>query len=247
MSIAASTVVPLPLIATVLVGGAFVMTYTSKADFLAAGWAVEYWIGGVKQTSPVWSFVVVNAATGRYDLTVTAIVGQGEIQIYPPAGITCNVQGYTLDVEQNNLDGIESTLLSTTGLPSSSSTSATTTGALGTMVSGDSYQSPTLTIPLTAFQALFSQTDLSGITIEAAAATDANATPINLPTPTIVNSASRIISLSWPLQTLLLAAGVSSQNYQIDVQCIKPGAPNKILTVFQLSITVVWQSDVRVA
>ncbi len=128
---------------TLLTTAGAATTYASKALFEAAGWTFHYWLAGVVVASPTWTFVVVDAATGRHEIHLTVSAGSGEAFIKPPAGFMTNVEAFPLDVETFDLDAIGA-LVSTADSGISGDDRAAITNI--EVVEGDAFQR-TLTVP----------------------------------------------------------------------------------------------------
>ncbi len=171
------------------------LSYADSAAFLAAGWTVVYEISGASVT-PTYTFTVINATLGRYEIGLTLQYGKGTFYLVPPAGLVCNVEAFILDVEDNSIDNIAGLILSSAGTPSVD-TGITTYQYQVT--EGDSFNRE-LTVALTAL-AYFGYTDLTWVsTATAAARTAANrlsTSPDFTLTADVTDAANRIVVIGW--------------------------------------------------
>jgi hypothetical protein len=218
------------------------LNVASKALFIAAGFDVVVWMNGVVVAAPTWDLVVVSGTLGHYEIKLTAQVGQGELRFTVPAGGYCTPYGFYLDYSVYSLDTLAAMFNQSQGQPGANTLSD---WSLGDYKDGNTWNSGNITIPL-AKMTVLGQTTLAGLTIEAASKTTPADTPTNWPTPTVIDSTNRIVQLTLASNTLTaLGAGVRSLMLYVDLQLIKAGTPNKIVTVGAYTLQQLWRRDTR--
>lgn len=185
---------PLPHTLQTIAGVA--ATYADKTALLAAGWVFEYWIAGIQVVTPTWSWAQTNAATGQGEISLTLQFGQGTAYLRPPTGFICNVEGWTLDVENNGLDTIAGKIDASAGTPSPDDRSTSTDY---TVTEGDSFNR-IITVPSTAL-ADYELTDLSTVTAVSGAArariNRVDTQPDFTFTAVVVDATARTIAIGW--------------------------------------------------
>lgn len=150
------------------------------------------------------------------------------------------------EIESYDMDSMAALFLSSQGIPAVTSAADNT---LGDIVDGDTYKSATLTFPSGKLSP-HGITDISavGITLQASV----KATPGGTAYPivaTVVSGPGLTFNISWaggatqPFPALTTEANKAQF---IDVQVLKSGTPNVIVTGYRLSFNQVWQREDRV-
>lgn len=118
-------------------------------------------------------------------------------------------------------------------------------GDLGDVVEGDAWNSGVLTIPLAKISPL-GYSDLTGMTISAAAMDAVDGTPV-LVTASIVNASARTVRFGWSGASsfpaaMVLPAGDTQKDWFFDVQ-LKHTADSNIITGARYKLRVVWERN----
>lgn len=147
------------------------------------------------------------------------------------------------EVEAYDLNAMASLFLLAQGAPAVESAADSD---LGQIVDGDSYVSPTLTLPAGKLSP-HGITDLSaaGITVQSAImdAVGGNSYPI---TCTVVSGPDLQVKISWDTQQHPALSGADEKTWYIDIQVLdESGSPTIIRTAGRYQFTQVWQRDTR--
>jgi hypothetical protein len=122
-------------------------TYADKTAFLAAGYTVQYDIGGVL-ASPTWTFNVINSGQGEYDILLTVQEGNGYLTVIEPVGFESWPRTRPVSAEIYNLGSIVALVTSTNGTPINQDRTSVTDF---TLVEGDSFLR-TVVVPLASLE-----------------------------------------------------------------------------------------------
>lgn len=147
------------------------------------------------------------------------------------------------EIESYDLSAMAALFLSAQGVPAVQSAADSD---LGDIVDEDSYLSPVLTMPEGKLSP-FGITDISaaGITVQAAIMATPGGTSYPI-TVTVVDGPSREFRIGWDAQQHpALPSGQDSQTWYVDVQVVKTGPPQQIITTNRYRFVQVWQRDPR--
>lgn len=210
-----------------------------------ADFAVEFLLDGTVQA--ITPTVTEGATNGlwrayKFALTLPATTGifQGFIDV---ASGTDSVGGglVTLDLQVYNETSLAGLILTSQGVPGVRTAEA---NDLGQVVSGDSYASDTLTVPLGKLTP-FAFTDLTGLTlsVEARTAPGTPASSVAL-TGTIVSAASRTFTFKWDAMPAgMLLTTETAVTWYIDCQFRETAAPNRLITTNRYFVQIVWDAN----
>lgn len=201
------------------------------------------------------SFTEVGVPSGSqfdwYSFTVTApsTVGIKTYTIEPAQnGYSTDLIGawYSGELEVYDNDALASLMLQQQGIPGVRSAADS---SLGDIVDRDTYISDTLTMPSGKLSP-FGITDISaaGITLEASVMATPGGTSYPI-TATVVSGTSFTFNLRWSggaSQPFPVLGSVSSLTNYIDVQILKTGSPNIIITTNRYSFNQVWERESRI-
>lgn len=212
---------------------------------LLADFAITILLDGVVQS--ITPTVTEGATTGqlrayKISLTTPATTGILQILVEPAAGTDVIVGGLvTVDLQAYNETTLAGLILTSQGVPGVRTAEA---NDLGQVVSGDSYASDTLTVPLGKLTP-FGFTDLTGLTLSVEARTAPNTPSSSIAlTGTIVSVASRTFTFKWDAMPAgMLLTTETSVTWYIDCQFRETAAPNRIITTNRYFIQVVWDAN----
>lgn len=224
--------------------GGNALSYSSAAAFTSAGWNLTWYntSGVALTTQPAWSLAPLGSG-GRHLVTYTWPTGVWQAVPTVPSGMadpgTWGGEGTTYD--DDSLGGLIATSQGTPGVQSAADAN------LGDVVTGDSWNSGTLYIPLgklTPFGKVYA--DLaSGWTITAGLKSQPADTMVaataTFGTTVATDGAFSIGWTTFPTAMVLASPGTSAQWY-IDVQIANAGAGLKI-TTNRYMLRVVWERD----
>jgi hypothetical protein len=179
----------------------------------------------------------------QYKVAVTlgATAGRFNERIMPASGYDLiSPDIFQGEIEAYDLDSLAALMLTQQGQPAVQSASPSN---LGDIIDGDSYQSPTLTVPLGMLTA-FGQSDLTGLTIEAALMSAPGGTSYPI-TATVVSVPGLTFNIGWNTQQHPALTTQNSVNWTCDLQFIKTGPPKIIVTTNRYTFNQVWQADTR--
>jgi hypothetical protein len=210
-----------------------------------ADFAVAFLLDGTVQA--ITPTVTEGATSGlwrayEFELTLPASTGIFQAFIDVASG-TDSVGGglLTLDLQAYNETSIAGLILTSQGVPGVRSA---VPNDLGEVVSGDSYASDTLTVPLGKLTP-FGFTDLAGLTLSVEARTGPGvpASSVAL-TGTIVSSALRTFTFKFDaMPASMLLTTQDSVVWYIDCQFRETAAPNRIITTNRYYFSVVWDAN----
>lgn len=146
------------------------------------------------------------------------------------------------EVESYDLASMAALFLTAQGVPAVQSAADS---SLGDIVDEDSYLSPVLTMPAGKLSP-FGITDISaaGLTVQAAVKATPGGTGYPI-TVTIVSGPALEFRIGWDDQPFPELGTSESAAWYIDVQVVKTGPPQQIITTNRYSFTQVWQRDTR--
>lgn len=210
------------------------------ADFITAA----YLDGVLTSISPAYTEVTTSNGNWReYKLAATmpATAGRLKITVQPSSGFDVISPAMLEDeIEAYDADALANLFLTAQGQPGVLSAADS---ELGDIVDGDSYKSATLTMPSGKLTP-FGQSDLTGLTMEAALMTAPGGTSYPI-TCTVVSAAARTLTISWDTQQHPSLTTQANAPWYIDIQGIKTGPPKIIVTLARYRFTQVWQRDTR--
>ncbi len=154
---------------------------------------------------------------------------------------------YGGEIEAYDLDSLAGLMLQQQGIPGVRSAADSN---LGDIVDKDTYISDTLTMPLGKLSP-HGITDISaaGITLQAAVMASAGGTSYPI-TATVVSGPGLTFNIRWSGGTSqpfpALVTTTPSMPQFIDVQILKTGAPNVIITTNRYTFTQVWERESRI-
>lgn len=217
--------------------------YADKAALVAAGWTLTYFNNGVAVASPTWDLVIVASSAGRYQIALTLDndPGQGECFLTPPAGYTCSVETFPIDVETYDLDGLYAALLTSQGSPVAQALSTTD---LGQVVEGDIFDSGELVASQATLERYFGQSDLTGLELTASAMESPDGTAVDIDVA-IVDAANRLFKVSWDTfpTDMELDTNQNSKVFRIEVRAATTGTGAiGPVTVFIGQVEIIWQT-----
>lgn len=227
----------------------FTIGRQTAAGFPASGLAtadfdVDAFLDGASTSiSPTFTSVQTNGGWWEYKMqtTMPATAGRLKITVQPTSGYDIIspslIEG---EIESYDTDTLANLFLTAQGQPGVLSAADSD---LGDIVDGDDYISSTLTVPAAKLLPL-GQSDLTGLTMEAAALDTPGGTPVTL-TCTVVSAAANTLNISWTRSTFASLGTSPNKAWFIDVQAVKAGAPTKVATVLRYKFTMVWQRDTR--
>ncbi len=212
---------------------------------VAADFAYSFVLNGTVQS--ITPTVTEGASTGqwrayKFVITCPATAGTFQSKIEPASGYDVIDGGLiTVDLEAYNLTSIAGLILTSQGVPGVRSAEASD---LGQVVSGDSYASDTLTVPLGKLTP-FGFTDLTGLTLSVEARTSPGTPASSVAfTGTIVSAASRTFNFKFDaMPSGMLLTTEQSQVWYIDCQFKETAAPNRIITTNRYFFEVVWDTN----
>lgn len=183
----------------------------------------------------------------KFTSTIPSTAGYLQVSIQPATGTDfVSPSGFGGEIESYDMDSMAALFLSSQGIPAVTSAADNT---LGDIVDGDTYKSATLTFPSGKLSP-HGITDISavGITLRASikATPGGTAYPI---TATVVSGPGLTFNISWPggaTQPHPALTTEANKAQFIDVQIVKTGTPNVIVTGYRLSFNQVWERETRV-
>lgn len=192
---------------------------------------------------------VTDGAWRQYKFASTLPSTAGYLQVFfqPASGTDfISPSSFGGEIESYDMDAMAALFLTAQGVPAVTSAADSN---LGDVVDGDTYKSATLTFPSGKLSP-HGITDISavGITLQASikATPGGTAYPI---TATVVSGPGLTFNISWaggssqPFPALTTQANVAQY---IDVQILKTGVPNVIVTGYRLSFNQVWAREDRI-
>lgn len=224
------------------------LSYADKTAFQAGGWDITWrdTSGTALSSQPTWTISDEGSGWHRVVFTVPSGVSWAEPTV---PGWANDVPRWGQEGQTYDEDSIAGLLQTSQGVPTVTSAAD---GDLGDVVMGDSWCSPTVTVPLGKISC-FGYTDLSGMTLtgglkqdpSTTAVTGTSTTSPNLYT-TIVSVTDRTVTAAWITFPTAMNLGATASDlgadWFLDFQ-LKHTASGRIITPLRYKLRVVWQRD----